>query len=109
VSVTVENLREQALSSCPAVQSGAQIKTQAQDFVTRRVLFAALFAFFACGMTFYLFLCLGIMADLVLRGWNPANSTGLQTMLRTLAVPISLLAGCVVFAITVRRRPPTAN
>ncbi len=69
----------------------------------RRVLFASLFALVACGMSFYVMLCLGIMANLARRGWNPANSLALQFALRRVAVPASLLVAGVVFVFTVRR------
>ncbi len=73
----------------------------------RRVMFASFFALIACGMTFYVILCLGIMASLVLRGWNPANSTVLQSALTRVAIPVSLLAAGVAFVFTLRR--PTAS
>jgi hypothetical protein len=78
------------------------VSATSDNLLLRRLLFAVVFALIACGMTFYLCLCLGIMADLVLRGWNPANSTVLQSALKNLAFPLSVVAAAVVFAVTAR-------
>jgi ABC-type glycerol-3-phosphate transport system permease component len=74
---------------------------------TRRLLFALFFAFVAMGLTFYLFLFAGLMTELFLHPLhlNPAMMTGLEHVLRTIALPMSVVAAVVVFVFTARPKP----
>ena len=57
----------------------------------------------ACGLLFYVAYFLGLMVTASTGPLNPANAPRLQSGLRYVALPVSVAAGLLVFALAFRR------
>jgi hypothetical protein len=68
----------------------------------KRLLLSAFLALAVCGVSFYLAFFAGLIYTAVLGPAQPANDAGLQVTLRHLALPVSLLLGCLSFFIAFR-------
>lgn len=71
--------------------------------LSKRIIFAALFAVIATGMTFYVITFLAMYAALGSGKLNPAVAPGVNWSLRDLGVPAAVLAGVLVFGLTMWR------
>ena len=71
--------------------------------LTKRLVFAVLFALIATGLTFYVITFAAMFIALRSGHLNPAVTPGVTWSLRDLGVPFSVAAGAIVFAVTVWR------
>ena len=74
----------------------------------KRFFFALFLALVAAGVSFYLILFCGLSFYLFVKGINPTEAPGLLSALRTVALPVSLALGVVVFILGLRRKESQA-
>ncbi len=64
---------------------------------------AALFALVACGLSFYVLLFPALAYVRISNGANPVVAIGLQSALRHVLLPISIVLGALVFLVSLHR------
>jgi len=77
--------------------------------MAKRVFLSCFLALVACGIFFYVICFAGVMYTEITGPLNQPNDTGLQWVLRHLALPASILLGAVVFRFAFRRFGNQAN
>jgi hypothetical protein len=71
--------------------------------MAKRVFLSCFLALVACGVFFYLVCFAGLMYTDVIGPLNPPNDSGLQWVLRHVALPVSIVLGALVFRFAFRR------
>jgi len=69
----------------------------------KRLFLSCFLALAVCGLSFYLAFFAGLIYSTITGPPNPANDPGLQLALRHVALPVSLVLGCLSFLLAFRR------